>query len=381
MRIAKHPLIVGALAFLSTQAADAPLGVAKASQNDASQIVSRATERTFAVTYLYHGLAPTGVGEECPTGLARSPDPKVVLKAQGLSPAEIDALTTKSENQETLRRLMTHRGPKGENICKNPTLAADPHLPIGQGAVGVGVDLDGGKPVKGCANRQLVSPQGVRGVDNQLSRVLACIGARRGTGYFPAYEVGLMRDGEYTILIKISGIDDDQNDNDVMVTLYSSPDPLVKDAVGKNILRNASFTADGRAETRHSFKASIRNGVLTTEAKDLTLPYNQHRHELALRRARMQLRFLPDGSLKGALGGYETWRTMYDQWAERGYGGEMSGGPFSCEGVYYALQKAADADFDPATGTCKDISAGYDIEAAPAFIIEPKNQIAAQAGG
>jgi len=71
--------------------------------------------------------------------------------------------------------------------------------------------------------------------------------------------------------------------------------------------------------------------------------------EYALKVCRMRFRLNADGTLRGILGGYQNWRTLYASWALGGLGLETMLG-FDMPGLYYALKKSADGYPDPRTG-------------------------------
>ncbi|MDB5425542.1 MAG: hypothetical protein JWQ29_2958 [Phenylobacterium sp.] len=358
-------------------AALAGVGVTVARSTDRPVVALIGTKsgqtRSFVVTYFYEAMTPGTVKEDCPDGLAQPPNPADYLK--DLSPAQLKDLLENSANQAKLFESMTNRGPGGKSICTNPTLEPNATMPVGQSKVGYGVDLDGGKRpagAKGCGHADLTSPDGLTGVDNQKSRLYACIQQRRQSGYLPAYEVGLMRDGEYTLLIQVSGIDDPQNDDDVDVLLTPSVDPITKSADGKVMLQHASFTASDENKFRNLMKGRIKDGVLVTAAQDIHVKSNHHRVQDTLLNAQFRLRFQPDGGLKGVVGGYEDIAKAYARVAANGYAAERLAGTYTCSGFYNALNALADGYPDPKTGKCTAISSAYTVEAIPAFIVPPK---------
>src|SRR5690606_3961338 len=121
-----------------------------------------------------------------------------------IPPDERLAYVTNPDNQQVLGRLMSARGPGGVDLCDQPWLEPDTTMPIGMSGIYDGVDVDEGRHAPGCGATDLTSPDGRTGIDNALSRVWACTAQKRGDGYMPVYEVGLMTAGEFTILIQIS---------------------------------------------------------------------------------------------------------------------------------------------------------------------------------
>jgi hypothetical protein len=114
----------------------------------------------------------------------------------------------------------------------------------------------------------------------------------------------------------------------------------------------------------------IVNGVVVTEQVRRVQVNPGIDAEVTLFDAAMRLEFLPDGTRKGVLGGYEDWRRVMalnsSSNTESLYG-------FQCPAMYNALKRAADALQDPVTGECNGISSAYDIEGVPAFIPPAQN--------
>jgi hypothetical protein len=83
----------------------------------------------------------------------------------------------------------------------------------------------------------------------------------------------------------------------------------------------------------------------------------------------------PNGTAKGFVGGFQPWAPIYTRVAEggAGYEGMLS---MNLPGQYYALRKFADADPDPKTGMNLSISAVFNVDAVPAFIIRNNAQTA-----
>lgn len=321
-----------------------------------------AKTRSFVVTYFWNSMQTTD--KECPTGLNPPPD-----KEAAISKLPADQQDAYRKDEAKSLRILSNRGPKGENVCLAPTLLPDPGFKLSQSPVQDGFDLEKAMgPGRVCKQVQ-VKNAFESGVDNQLSRVLGCIQHRRHDGFFPKYFVNQMRSGEYTYLIEITGIDDERNDPEVQVLLSASEDPIVLDTTGAP-LSDASLQVTANTEYRHTFKGRIVDGVLTTAAKDrVRLPFGSVFPTLDITHAMMRLTFQPDGGVEGTLGGYQDWREYYKGNVSGGGIAETSGGPFQCTGLYYALKNAADGDRDPKTGECASISSAYRIEGVPAFAI------------
>jgi hypothetical protein len=338
---------------------------------------SPGTTRDYVITYFYDAITPNAEKDDCPQGLAQAPDPAAYFK--DLTPAQLKDLTTKSERQRELYDRMNHRGPGGASICESPTLEPGATMPAGQSKLGWGLHLDGGNASASahCPHDELTSPDGLQHVNNQLERFYACIQQRRQNGYLPPYEVGLMRAGEFTLLIQVSGVHDFQNDDHVQVVLAPSIDPLVSAPDGKTPIQHASYTVSDNATYHNVLTGRIKDGVLETDPHDVRLPSNEHRKEEFFHDAQLRLSFQADGTVKGLLGGYRDIETFYRQLSQGGTAGEFLAGPYSCSGVYNLLRSLADGYPDPKTGQCTAISSAMKIEAVPAFAVAPTTRAAA----
>jgi hypothetical protein len=323
--------------------------------------------KSFVVTYFWNSISTAP--NDCPEGVAQGPDKEIAIER--LPPEQREEYR---KSDQKIMRIISNRGPHGENVCTSPTALPDPGFRVAQGGIQDGLNLEdagGPQPAQVCKHVELTSPTGEKGIDNQLSRVMGCVQHRRADGFFPKYFVNQMRSGEYAYLIEITGIDDERNDPEVQVGLYASADPMVLDSAGK-VLSHASMEITSDPAYRHILRGQIKDGVLTTQPAQIKLPSGSVFPPLELRSARLRLSLMPDDKVEGVLGGYQDWRAYYKANVSTGGISEMSGGPFQCSGLYYALQKAADAYPDSQTGECAAISSAYKIEAIHAFVIHPK---------
>ncbi len=175
------------------------------------------------------------------------------------------------------------------------------------------------------------------------------------------------------IVVVVSGRGSDpMNDGNVDVGFYMSGDKLVKDGNGE-IAHDYTFSIKPDAKFEALFKAKSSNGVITsrTAADEVWLRDPSYTRELQLLRARVSLQMLPDGSLKGYVGGYRPWKPIYQGWVD-------ARGPViealtwvQLPSVYYALKRTADYSPAGAGGEKTHISFAERIEAVPAFVMTP----------
>jgi hypothetical protein len=340
-----------------------------------------AESRGFVVRWFHY--ANVSEDADCPKGINPSAEGtfRRILRERGESAAEIEK---KLENfpysmyDANIGMRGTIDG-KPANPYLNPTSTKDPNLHLGEGKKALGFNLDGKDGPKNFTDVET----GEKGVDNMFYRAIGCSSQLRSAAgklpTFPEIQWDMMRDHTPAWLIEISGIDDYQNDDDVMVTIVRATMPIVRDAQGQP-QKDMTFTPDPTPRTDgNKVHGKIKNGLLLTETFDFFMPGEPFAQaEYRFKDARMRFTFLPNGDLKGIVGGYQNWRTIYTSWALGGATYEINAG-YDVPGMYYALKKTADAYPDPKTGENTHISSAYLFDAIPAFIEHPEAKTA-QAG-
>lgn len=327
--------------------------------------------------------------DECPEGLTTANDE---IWWRGLSKVDRARLTDNGLIQN-LNRLPTalRRGPNSENVCLNQTLVRDPPMRTVEGKYGYGVDLDGnsdGKATpKTCAHENFTHPDGTPGIDNQMYRLVGCVyGWRKGGLPENNAHEGRGTSGLGMTLIEISGVTDPRNSENVTVTFYRSVDQFAFDGTGKPLpFSSYNIDMDGdKPRYGDSLKGSIKDGVLTTERGDVSLPFygNYNFMHPVIKDMGLKLEIAADGATaKGQVTGYYN----IDEFLY--YVGGMTGHTSTaddCPAMYVAAYELADGYPDPATGKCTHLSSSYDIGAYAAFVIHPdggKTKVAKAAGG
>jgi hypothetical protein len=269
------------------------------------------------------------------------------------------------------------RGPGKLNVTMAPGVVPDPGNAEPQTKFARGLDLDGddgtGKPPAGiCKHKNYASPDGRAGIDNQLYRVEGCIASFQGhKGFIMQFANNQMHDGLQSILVQITGMDNETNDKSVDVSLFYSLDPMAKSATGGQILSDFTFRVTDKPQYTHYFArlhGRIVNGVLITDpVKQLRMNLSIYGTPVHLNmwHAGLRLELTKDGNLKGILGGYQDWRVIASRYASSAAEQVHN---FQVPGLYNALKRAADGMKDPVTGQCDGISSAYDLEGVPAFI-------------
>lgn len=243
------------------------------------------------------------------------------------------------------------------------------------GQISKGINLDS----RTDAN-DFVSPDGVKGIDNQLHRAIGCIANYRAPdGPLYMFELQDLRMINFNrTLIEISDVDDLVDDDDVTVTTYRGLDSLLSDATG-SISPGGTQRIDGRwgRDFVQTFKGKIVDGVLTTEPKDLVLPWSGVFNTNSLhflKAARFELKLTPQRA-EGVMGAYvdadafnrhlnTTWSTHHQSY-----------GQLSAASLYHAIRRLADGYPDSETGRMTAISAAIDVKFTQVFIVHPPEKL------
>jgi len=318
---------------------------------------------------------PIAPGTDCPKGTNPFNGYKRMLKTKWRDDKGVEYYLD-AEHRPELQRAIRFRGPNYENIWEHPYLAPDLGMQPVTGKIAIGFDLDGKADTGG-----FVSPEGAMGVDHAYYRAAGCWLSYRGEPHLTPRGIGTndkMRNGQFTIIMVVSGQNDPMNDEDVLVGFYSSNDKIVKDAMGM-VSHDASFAVEPDPKVQSVVPAKIVNGVLQTKGpvqilmRDESHFLSMPRH-LALRDAQFRFEIEPSGQIKGFMGGYRNWRQLYKKQAVAGRDTEMTQS-IDLPSFYYALERHADGGpLDSKTGKPTEISITYRLHAAPAFVVTPDGE-------
>ena len=251
-----------------------------------------------------------------------------------------------------------------------PTTAADAfEFHEAGGPIADGLNLDGKE-----GPQDFVSPEGERGIDNQLYRALGCINSYRdahGTND-ELNSLEIIKESYNRFLIEITGVSSLQYSEHVEVTTYRGLDPLQTDAGGRDILPGGTQRIDARWGQRfiQHLRGKIVNGVLTTEPADLSFPWAVF--EVAtdeyLRDARLRLKLSPTRA-EGLIGGYADIETWYLQLMKSQSTHDQSYGQLTSKSLYKAMRRLADAYPDPNTGANTAISSALRAKFTQVYIL------------
>ena len=312
---------------------------------------------------------------ECPQGFA--PGLRDNFRAVFKTKEEQEAQITKYAGIE-----MRARGPNGESETYSPELIEDPlPHPEGQGKISRGFNLDGTKDGaatnKSCSHAKFSSPDdgGQKDIDNQLYRSMACIKGMRPDGVSDGLAnselIGKLIN---RLLIEVTGVDDEANDDHVEVTIAHGLDKVVQDASG-NFIPGLTQRMDEKAAAYiFHVNGKIVNHVLITDPMpNLEIGQMPGPVEMGIRAfkdARLQIKIGPDRTT-AVVGGYHDVERFYRFWAKT-VGQHSVIANASAPSFWRSIQRMADGYKDPTTGKCTAISAAYDLELVRAFIVREK---------
>jgi len=236
-----------------------------------------------------------------------------------------------------------------------------------------GFDLDGRASTEGspaadeCAHDDFTSTTGEPGIDYRMFDVMDLLPTVAPGQFVDEIAQSAIRNGEMTVLMEISRIDDLQNDDDVGVQVFSSEDvpPVGVDGVlpGGSLAAHPDDSLNSEIVT-----GRIEDGVLTVGPIDLVFDFNIQVVELELRISRAWMRMsLNDGNMSGVLAGFWAVADIRETLSDptTGNGGSAAGFTFE---EFEAAMELADADFNGET--CESISMMFDFQAVPAFVVK-----------
>jgi hypothetical protein len=378
-----RPLVIAcAVAALAAAAALAACGGESDSSGapSAAALVSEvadAPSRTLGFVLVDFSFEqPARPANACPAGWNLN---ERDLRVEELSTTDPEAASRVLAGFAFIRKRRERGGP---DPCKEPEkFNAEPHHLVQGLEVAPGFDLDGVVSTRdapgpaACPHDDLRGLAGELGIDNQLWGALGCISGYERGATIDEFAIGNIREGQRTILVRISGVDDARNDDQVELGFFTSPDAIPADAAGV-LMSGASLSISSDARYQNVMDARIVDGIVTAGPSDLRLDFKGQflDSEYLFRDARVRLEILDDGSLRGLLGGYWDIESFYDAYARQATRlGAFTVG-FRCPGIYGALRRRADAYPDAETGQCTAVSTAFRLAGIPAFVIDPESE-------
>jgi hypothetical protein len=330
----------------------------------------------FVISAFSPAIVP-GMKDPCPAGFNNSTEKNTAL----MLPAAERARMALPENAKEWERRWKTPGPNNTNVCTNfDQFPKRPTNKLVQNNVALGMDLDrkvGGTDT--CAHEEFVSPEGETGIDNQLYRAMGCSSSWRGPDGAPGEIEQVLRNyitrGEYSIVMLLKGVNSFVRDDDVEVILATTNDLPMLDP-RQNFLPDATFNVSANPRWRNAMRGNIKDGVVTVAGANIILKRpvanggaRSMRAEWDFSDAQMRMQLLPDGSIKGLLGGYQSLLTNMNLPINRGAGTALVAN-YDCAADWNTLRKMADGGRDPKTGMCTRISTAFKVEGVRAFVVD-----------
>ncbi|HIN85711.1 MAG TPA: hypothetical protein EYN06_04450 [Myxococcales bacterium] len=171
-----------------------------------------------------------------------------------------------------------------------------------------GFDVDGvvseeGDP-KTCGHKDLISPEGTEGIDNQLASLVPLL-ELAGLGAAEGLLQSTIEDGGILIMIEVDGIDDPYNDDEVSVMVRAGQGVPLLGTDGL-VLSGQTFDLHAESPDSQSENARIVDGVLLAGPFEARLPLVVFgmTYELTLYDAQIRTDVTDDGGLaNGLMGG------------------------------------------------------------------------------
>ncbi len=171
-----------------------------------------------------------------------------------------------------------------------------------------GFDVDGktsdDKDPAGCKKADQMSPEGQKGIDNQLATLVPLFEAF-GLGAAEGLVQGAIKDGGILLIFELDGLDDPMNDSDVTVLLRAG---MGKPLLGTDglLLPGQTFSVHPDSPERVAKGATVKDGVIDVGPFEASLPIVVFgvRYNLTIKDARLRGRLTWDGGIvEGIFGG------------------------------------------------------------------------------
>lgn len=350
-----HPMLTAAATFVLFGAANA---AAPPLQEGGSALKNGTIG--YVLTNRYWSLYETeGAKTECPQGFNDGPR------------EQFKKLYSDGKKRTVLEAQLKREGEQW-----HPSKAAESFVfHEAQGTIAYGLNLDG----KVGAN-DFESPEGEKGIDNQMSRAMGCIGGYRTGGPNYHFENLFMQSYNDTrILIELTGVDDLSSDDDVVVNIYRGSDGLLTDATGEGFIPGGTQLADLRWGKDYIFKlkGKIVDGVLLTEPIDrIVFPWGSTFNTTGFQVFRgMQFKLnLTQQGAEGFIAGFADIEAFSHHLNTHWSTHHQSYGQLSSPSLYRSLHRLADGYPDPKTGNNTAISSAVKVKFIQVFIDKPSMQ-------
>lgn len=323
----------------------------------------------YVLTHKFWAVYETPTKEECPAGMNDGPREQFrTLYGDGKGPKKYTVVEAQLKREGDLWHPSTTPEP--------------PQLKFkeAQGKISYGMNLDGK-----IGPNDFESPDGVKGVDNQLYRAIGCIGNYRNMGTIYHFEDLFMNSyNDARIVIELTHVTSLENSDNVTVNIYRGSDRMMTDSTGEGYLPGGTQHVDlrwGKQFVSHT-KGKIVAGVLTTDPIDRAeLPWGStfgtHAYHV-FRGLRLQLK-LTDSTGKGMLAGYVDTDAFIHHLNTSWSTHHHSYGQLSSQSLYREMSRLADGYPDAKTGKNTAVSSAVNVEFVQVYLVKPdeKTQLTA----
>ncbi|MBM4373680.1 MAG: hypothetical protein FJ095_01250 [Deltaproteobacteria bacterium] len=241
----------------------------------------------------------------------------------------------------------------------------------GAGVEGVDVDaiVSDGSDEAGCYKADFTSPEGIPGIDNQVSTLLPLVEELVGADNIDALLGAAITNGQLIILVTVRGVDDFVNDSCVDVAFGAGAGAPLLDGAG-NYLPYQTFGWDlDTAAVSTLQRGRIEDGVLLAGPGDVELPVRvlDANFKLGIHQTRVRMNLARDddgggAELSGFVGGGIVVEELAKVIESFNIGEQVKGA------VVPLLKTRADLAMD-ADGNCRQISAALRFATTPAYVI------------
>lgn len=355
------PRVLGMGAALLAASATVAFSTAAAEAVNEGGSVLKDRKIGYVMTHKFWAVYETeGAKTECPQGFNDGPREQF-----------------KKLYDDGKKRSIVEAQLKYEGNQWHPDTAKDYPFPFkeAQGDTSYGLNLDGK-----VGPEDFKSPDGEKGIDNQLYRVIGCVGQYRTMGTFNHFENLFMRSyDDARIVVELSEVDDLKNDDSIVATVYRGSDGLLQDATGEGFIPGGTQRIDMRwgKEYMSQLKGKIVDGVLITDPADrVMLPWGvtfgtSGYH--VFRGFQLKLKVDPEFA-EGLMAGYVDVKAfnhhLNTSWSTHHH----SYGQLSSLSEYKAMMRLADGYPDPETGKNTAISSAVRVKFVQVYVKQPEQR-------
>ncbi len=243
----------------------------------------------------------------------------------------------------------------------------------GSPGVAEGLDLDGrtgvGEDAETCFKKDFIGPDGRSGVDNQLAVLLPLIKAMVGEDNIDVLLEAAIAGGQLLIVLELLGLDDFEQDDDVVLRLGAGSGAVLLDTTGAYELYQTFGYNEDEAPISE-FQGEVRGGRLFASSPEAFLPVRvlDAAFNLHVRDAQLEFALTKEQEVGGVfMDGIISGGIRVEDFKEIVQG--LNVGEDLQQVATNLIGGTADLKPD-AAGVCQEVSAGLKFRASPAFVRE-----------